>query len=102
MNSNASSINNNIFFVRGYVAPQITRFTTPIITTIAQFPVQNQNDIMDLSMFKRPKKLFTPEKKTVLTTTFVFIAVIQDAELWTIKLRFNELISLYQFPLRRH
>ena len=37
---------------------------------------------MDLSTFKKPKKLFTFEKKnTVLTTIFVFIAVNQNTEL---------------------
>ena len=58
-NSNASSAK-NFFFVRGYVTSQIPRFVTPVTATIAQFFAQNQNDIMDLSMFKRQKKTFYP------------------------------------------
>ena len=58
---------------------------------------------MDLSTSKRPKKPLTPKKKTpVLTTTFAFIAVNQDTELWTIKLRLTKSISLHQLPLLRH
>ena len=47
---------------------------------------------------------FLPLRKenTVLITTFAFISVNQDIELWTIKQRLNESISLYQFPLLRY
>ena len=58
--SNASSTNNNIFLVRGFVTPFIT------ITIFAQPPVTvpvDQNDLMDLSAFKGPRKPFTPEKR---------------------------------------
>ena len=59
-NSNASSTNNNNFPVRGYVIP----FTTTTIFAQPPAPAQiDQNDFMDLSTFKRPKKPFTPEKK---------------------------------------
>ena len=64
-NSNASPTN-NIFFVRGYVTPSVSRFTTPFITTFVQFPTfapTDQNDPMDLSVSKGPKKPFTPEER---------------------------------------
>ena len=54
-----------------------------IIAVFVQPPIFapiDQNDFMDLSTFKKPEKLFTPEKKTVLTTIFVFIAVNQITE----------------------
>ena len=98
-NSNASSSNNNNFPVRGYMTP----FTT--ITIFVQPPTPaliDQGDPMDLSIFKGPKKLLTPEKKTVLTITFAFIAGNQDIELWIIKLRFNGSISLHQLQLLRY
>ena len=104
-NSNASPTN-NILLVRGYVTPLVTRFMTPFITTFAQPPTPapiDQNDLMDLSTSKGLQKPFTPEKKNpVLTITFAFTAVNQDIELWTIKLRFSESISLHQFLLLRH
>ena len=62
-NSNISSTNNNIFLVREYITPQISRFITPVITAIAYFLAENENDFMDLSVFRKPKKLFTPEKR---------------------------------------
>ena len=56
---------------------------------------------MDLPAFEKQKKPFTFEKKTVLTTIFIFIAVYQNIELWIIKLRFIKLISLQQRHQRR-
>ena len=42
------------------------------------------------------------KKNTVLTITFAFIAVNQDTELWTIKLRPSESVFLHQLPLLNH
>ena len=64
-NSNASPTS-NIFPVRGYVTPLVSRFTTPLITIFVQSPIfapTDQNDFIDLSVFKRPKKLFIPEER---------------------------------------
>ena len=64
-NSNASPTS-NIFFVRGYVTPSVSRFTIPFVTIYVQSPVfapTDQNDCLDLSAFKGPKKLFTPEER---------------------------------------
>ena len=59
-NSNASSTNNNIFPVRGFVTPftTITTFTQPPVT----IPV-DQGDPMDLWVSRGPRKPFTPEKR---------------------------------------
>ena len=104
-NSNASPTS-NIFPVRGYMTLSVSRFTTPSITIFVQSPIfatTDQSDPMDLSVSKGPKKPFITEKKnTVLTITFAFIAVNQDTELWTTKLRPSESISLHQLPLLRH
>ena len=73
-NSNASPTN-DIFFVRGYVTPSVSRFTTPFITTFVQSPVfapTDQNDPMDLSASKRPRKPFTTEKKNRFDNNFCF------------------------------
>ena len=64
-NSNASPTN-NILPVRRYVTTSVSRFTTPPITIFVQSPVPaptDQNDPMDLSAFKGPKKLFIPEER---------------------------------------
>ena len=45
------------------MTPQIPRFTTSIIATTAQFFTQDQNDFIDLSVLKKPKKLYTFEKR---------------------------------------
>ena len=104
-NSNASPTS-NIFPIRGYVTPSVSRFTTPFITIFAQSPAfatTDQSDPMDLSASRGPKKILTPEKRIYrLTTTFVYIAINQDTELWIIKLRPSESISLQQLPLLRH
>ena len=74
-NSNASPTNNT-FLVRGYMTPSASRFTTPFITIFAQSPAPapiDQNDPMDLSTSKGPKKLFTPEeRKYRLDNNFCF------------------------------
>ena len=58
-NLNTPSMNNNIFPVRGYTTPfnTIVIFAQP--PTIA--PI-DQGYPTDLSIFKRPRKLFTPKK----------------------------------------
>ena len=75
------------------------------ITAFVQHPVLvqfDQNDFMDLSIFKRPKKPFTLEKKNDLTTIFVFIVANQDTEWRTIKPRINEShqLSLVRYQSR--
>ena len=57
LNSNASPTSNT-FLVRGYITPFITIF----VQSPALVPI-DQNDFMDLSVFKKFKKLFTPEKR---------------------------------------
>ena len=79
------------------MTPQIPRFTTPIIATTAQSFAQNQNDFINLSMFKTPKKPFIFENDILFWQQLFFIAVNQNTVLWTLKLGFNELISLHQF-----
>ena len=92
-NSNTSSTNNNNFPVRGYMTPSTT--TTTFVQPPA-FVQIDQGDFMDLPVFKRPRKPLPLRKEnTVLTTTFAYIAVNQDTELWIIKLRPNESISLH-------
>ena len=64
-NSNASPTN-NIFPVREYMTPSASRFMTPPITIYVQPPVPapiDQNDLMDLSASKGPRKTLAPEKK---------------------------------------
>ena len=59
-NSNMPSTNNNN--ARGYLTP----FSNTIIFTFAQPPAIvpiDQGDPMDLSIFRGPRKLFTPEKR---------------------------------------
>ena len=61
-NSNASPTS-NIFLVRGYMTPSASRFTTPFITIFVHSPASaptDQNDPMDLSAFREPKKCNVP------------------------------------------
>ena len=59
-NSNASSTNNNNFHVRGYMTPFIT--TTTFVQPPAPAQI-DQSDLMDLSVFKGPKKPLTPKER---------------------------------------
>ena len=91
-----STNNNN---ARGYLTPSNTTIT------FAQPPViapTDQGDPMDFSASRGLRKPFTPEKKNRFDNNLCLIAVNQDIELWTIKQRPNESISLHQFPLLRH